>query len=78
MAATIETEQLRGKITHDQYTLVLEDLFIGLTKNGPSSINFLPQIFRDPLENLKCNYFSMFGHGTPSPHQPLLNSHLES
>lgn len=79
LTATIETEELRGKITQDQYSLVLEDLFIGLTKNCPQSINYLPLVFRDPLENLKCNYFSTFGHGSPSSHQPLMmNCYLDS
>ena len=64
LTATIETEELRGKITQDQYSLVLEDLFIGLTKNGPASLNYLPKLFRGPLEKLKENYFSTFGHGT--------------
>lgn len=52
-SATIDTEELRGKITQDQYTLVLEDLFIGLTKNEPDSINYLPRMYEQPLENLK-------------------------
>ena len=45
MSATVETEELRGKITQDQYTVVLEDLFIGLTKSSPECINFIPKIF---------------------------------
>lgn len=35
LTATIETEELRGKITQDQYQMVLEDMFIGLTKSSP-------------------------------------------
>ena len=42
LTATIETEELRGKITQDQYSLVLEDLFIGLTKNSPETLAYLP------------------------------------
>jgi len=79
LTATIETEELRGKITQDQYSLVLEDLFIGLTKSCPQGINYLTHVFRDPLENLKCNYFSTFGHGSPSSLQPLMmSSYLDS
>ena len=64
MSATVETEELRGKITQDQYTVVLEDLFIGLTKSSPECINFIPKLFLQPLEHLKENYFSAFGHGS--------------
>ena len=67
LTATIETEELRGKITQDQYQMVLEDMFIGLTKSSPQSLNYLPALFTEPLENLKSNYFGTFGHGTPSP-----------
>ena len=63
MTATVETEELRGKITQDQYTVVLEDLFIGLTRSSPECINFIPKLFKDPLDRLKENYFSAFGHG---------------
>ena len=61
LTATIETEELRGKITQDQYTVVLEDLFIGLTKNSPSSINFIPNLFKAPMERLRSNFASLFG-----------------
>ena len=67
LTATIDTEELRGKITQDQYTLVLEDLFIGLTKNCPASINFIPEMFQGPLKELQKNYFTAFGHGATSP-----------
>ena len=42
---------------------MLEDLFIGLTKNCPASINFIPSIFNGPLEKLETNYFSIFDAG---------------
>jgi len=86
MTATIETEELRGKITHNQYTLVLEDLFIGLTKSSPECLSYLPALFKQPLEKLKVNYFSAFGtqSGLPSPAEsqgqnaPLMSAYLDS
>ena len=41
-----------NEILHDQYTLVLENLFIGLTKSCPKSLNYLPEIFKGPTEAL--------------------------
>ena len=59
--------------------MVLEDLFIGLTKSSAQSLNYLPSLFSEPLENLKSHYFSTFGHGwTTSPNQLAINAVLES
>ena len=67
MTATIETEELRGKITQDQYTIVLEDLFIGLTKSCPEGINFFSTLFKEPLENLQSSFFKVFGTSASGP-----------
>ena len=38
-------------------------MLIGLTKNGPETLNYLPGLFKEPLEKLKDNYFTTFGLG---------------
>jgi len=49
-----------NEISHDQYTLVLENLFIGMTASCPRSLQVLPEIFSEPTDTLGDLYFDKF------------------
>ena len=57
---TFSNIEAPNEISHDQYALVLENLFIGVTKSCPKNLKVLPQIFDEPTNTLLELYCTKF------------------